>query len=123
MIVDIGDEQDADGAGLLRRQHLAERHGGFGGDHAVERARRVALARLVVEHQHDLALQRVAGVVVVRQARRGDAEAGKHQPALHAAAGAEAMRIVILSSLQLQRDAAVHDLAAYSPRRASPPSG
>ena len=95
---------------VLRRQDLSERHRGFGGDHAVERARGVALARLVVQHQRDLAFHRIA-VVVVRQAGRGDAETRKHQPARHAPAGAEAVRVVIVSSLQLQRDAVVDDLA------------
>ena len=65
MIVDVADEQDAGRAFLLRRERLAPRGGGLGGDDAFERALRIALAGLVIEHQHDLAAHVVLVVVVV----------------------------------------------------------
>ena len=74
MIVDVGHEEHADRALLLRRQHLLDWHGSFGRDDAVERAVRVALARLVLEDEGDASLRAVA-VVVVAELRRVDAEA------------------------------------------------
>ncbi len=101
MIVHVGDEEDADRALVLRRQHLLDRHGRFGRDDAVERAVGIALTRLVLEDERDLALHPVA-VVVVPERRRGDAEAGVDHRRLHRAAGAEALRVEILFGLQLQ---------------------
>ena len=56
----------------------------------------VALARLVVEHQHDLPGD-VAAVVVVLPARGGDAEPGEDHRRGHFPAGAEALRVEVLA--------------------------
>src|SRR5262249_14008276 len=67
---------------------------------AVERAVGIALARLVVEREDDLAFD-VAGVVVVRERRRADAEADEDDRRADAPARAEAMRIELDAEPQL----------------------
>jgi hypothetical protein len=104
MVVDVGDEQNADRAVFLRREHFTERHGGFGGHQPVERAGHIALARLVVEDQRNLSLHPLAAVVVIGKRRRGDAEAGEDHRTCHARAGAEPQRIVVLTRLSSSRD-------------------
>ena len=97
MIVHVADEQD-------RRPRpspappapCATAVDGLRRDDAVERAVRVALARLVIERQHDLALH-VAVVVVVLQMRRADAEADEHDRRARLAARAETLRVELLA--------------------------
>ena len=54
----------------LRRERLAPLRGRFGGDDAFERAVRIALAGLVIEHQHDLAFDVALVVVVIDHSAR-----------------------------------------------------
>ena len=104
LVVHVLDEDDADGALLLRRQHLAQRLRGFGGDDAVEQARGIVDARLAIEDERDAAADGVA-VVVVPALGRDDAEAGEDDPrAWTDRVGAEAVRIELLAQ-RAARDA------------------
>ncbi len=108
MVMHVGDEEDGRRSLLLRGKRLSPRHGRLRGHHAVKRAVRIVFARLVIERQHDLALQ-VACVVVVLQVRRADAEADKHGVARGAAARAEPMRIELLPAAQASRSSVPDD--------------
>jgi hypothetical protein len=102
VVVHIGDEEHAGGTARLRRECLAPGRGRFGRDDALERTFRIAFAGLVVQDEHDLAAD-VAGVVVVAQRGRRDAEAGEHHRAGRRAAGAEALRIELLAVREVPR--------------------
>src|SRR5687767_10789472 len=104
MVMDVADEQDAGGSFLLRGQRLAPRGGGFGRDDAFERAVGIALAWLVIEHQHDLAIEPEL-VIVVIPLRRRDAETREHYLPGDTTAGAETLRIELLPAFELTRRA------------------
>ena len=99
MVVHVGHEQHGQRAFFLRRQRFAPRCRPLRGDDAVERAVRIALARLVIEREDDLAFH-VSGVVVVRKRRRADAESDECDLSRHAAAGAEPGRIEFLACVE-----------------------
>src|SRR5262245_49168803 len=103
MIVYVGHEEHRDGALLLRRERLSPRSRPLRRDHAVERAVRIALARLVIKGEHDVALH-VAPVIVVPERRRANAEAGERDGSAHASSRAETMRIELLADGQLPRE-------------------
>ena len=108
MVVHVADEQHRARPLLLRREHPPPQRRPLGRHDAVEWAVRIALARLVVEREHDPA-PHVAVVVVVLQPRRRDAEAGEHDVAGRAAARADALRVEILTRPQMAAGAVRHD--------------
>ena len=119
MIVDVADEQHRDRALVLRRQRLAPHRRRLGRDDAVEGAVRIALARLVIEREDDLAFH-VAVVVVVAEVRRADAEAHEGHLAGRVAARAVAMGIEVLARAQVSRGGVGRDeveRAALAERR------
>ena len=104
MVVDVGDEQHADGALVLRGQHLLDRHRCFGRHDAVEGALGIAFARFVFEDQGHATLHAIA-VVVVAERRRVNTKAGVDHGCLDRTAGAESLWVEVLFGLLVQRRA------------------